>query len=211
MILIGMFDSPYVRRVAISATHLGFAFEHRNWSVGRDAALIREYNPQGRVPVLVLDDGEALTESALILDHLDQLAGPQRALLPAAGAARREAQIAIALATGAVDKGIQLVYERLFRPEEKRHEPWLQRCRTQADGALAALDHRCEARGAHKEWLVGDAMTQADVTLACFCTYLHDAVPLDLSPYPALRQRVERYESLPLFRQFYVPFDAPVT
>lgn len=219
MILIGMFDSPYVRRVAISATHLGFAFEHRNWSVGKDAALIREYNPQGRVPVLVLDDAlrqaqgerEVLTESALILDHLDQLAGPQRALLPAAGAARREAQIVIALATGAVDKGIQMVYERLFRPEEKRHEPWLQRCRTQADGALAALDHRCEARGAHREWLVGDAMTQADVTLACFCTYLRDAVPFDLSPYPALRQRVDRYELLPLFRQFYVPFDAPVT
>ena len=88
MILIGMFDSPFTRRVAISATLLGISFEHRNWSVGKDFERIREYNPLGRVPTLVLDGGETLVESAMILDWLDEQVGPTRALLPASGAAR---------------------------------------------------------------------------------------------------------------------------
>ena len=54
MILIGMFDSPFVRRVAISLRLLGHDFEHRDWSIGRDFERIREYNPLGRVPTLVL-------------------------------------------------------------------------------------------------------------------------------------------------------------
>lgn len=208
MILVGMFDSPFVRRVAISAAQLGFDFEHRNWSVGKDAALIRQFHPQGRVPVLVLDDGEALTESAIILDHLDHLAGAERALLPAANPARRETLKLVAFAVGALDKGIQLVYERIFRPVEKHHAPWLQRCLAQAEASLAELDVACVAREGH-DWLVGDAMTQADISLACAATYLRDAVPLDLTPFPALQARVARYETLPLFARFYLPFDAP--
>jgi len=125
MILVGMFDSPYVRRVAISMTLLDIAFEHRNWSVGRDFGRIREFNPQGRVPTLVLDDGEVLVESAMILDYLDQRVGPQRALLAAEGRMRRQAQALMALATGAVDKGILVVMERIFRPVEKHHAPFL--------------------------------------------------------------------------------------
>ncbi len=209
MILIGMFDSPFTRRVAISATLLDMAFEHRNWSVGKDFERIREYNPLGRVPALVLDTGETLVESAMILDHLDQVAGPERALLPAGGAARREALQIIALATGAADKGIHIVIERAFRPEEKRHAPWTDRCRVQVDGALAELDRLC-ATIADRKWLVGDAMTQADITLACYATYLRDAVPLDLSVYPALHARAARCEALPVFQQFYIPFYTPV-
>lgn len=59
MRLIGMFDSPFVRRVAVSMNRLGIAFEHTNWSVGADHARIREYSALGRVPTLVLDDGTA--------------------------------------------------------------------------------------------------------------------------------------------------------
>ena len=209
MILIGMFDSPFTRRVAISATLLGIPFEHRNWSVGKDFDRIREFNPLGRVPTLVLDDGEALIESAMILDWLDQQVGPMRALLPASGAARTQALTFMALATGAADKGIHLVIERVFRPEEKRHAPWTDRCRVQIEGAFAELERLCTAAGDHA-WLLGDAMTQADITLACYVTYLRDAVPMDLSMYPALRIRVERCEALPVFQKFYVPFDAPV-
>jgi len=209
MILIGMFDSPFTRRVAISATLLGFSFEHRNWSVGKDFDRIREYNPLGRVPTLVLDDGETLVESAMILDWLDEQVGPQRALLPASGAARRQALTIMALATGAADKGIHIVIERAFRPEEKRHAPWTDRCRVQVNGALAELDRLCAAAG-ERPWLLGDAISQADITLACYTTYLRDAVPLDLAAYPALRTRVERCEAMPVFQQFYVPFYTPV-
>ena len=218
MILIGMFDSPFVRRVAISATLLQMPFEHRNWSVGKDFDRIREHNPLGRVPALILDDresanggseiGETLIESAMILDYLDDRVGSEKALLPAHGEPRRRTLKLIALATGAVDKGIQQVFERVFRPASKRHAPWTDRCRVQMQGALAALEHEC-TRVPPLKWLVGDALTQADITLGCFVTYVREAVPVDLERYPALRARVDLYEGLPLFSEFHVPFDAP--
>ncbi|MFT4198060.1 MAG: glutathione S-transferase family protein [Pseudoxanthomonas sp.] len=210
MILIGMFDSPFVRRVAVSMHVLGVAFEHRDWSTGRDAALIRRYNPLGRVPTLVLDDGEVLFESAAVLDHLDQQAGPERALLPPGGRARRDALTLAALATGVADKTVAMVYERVYRPEDKRHAPWLARCRAQVEGALAALEAQCAARAGH-DWLVGERMTQADITLACCCTFAAEAVPFDLSPWPALQARVARYEALPALQRFHVAFDAPTS
>ena len=92
MMLIGMFDSPFVRPVAISMKMLDIPFEHANWSVGKDFERIRDYNPLGRVPTLVLDDGEALIETSAMLDYLDERSGPERALLPTfrapSGAAR---------------------------------------------------------------------------------------------------------------------------
>ncbi|QNN45195.1 glutathione S-transferase family protein [Thermomonas brevis] len=209
MILIGMYDSSYTRRVAIAMALYGLPFEHRAWSVGRDFDRIREYNPLGRAPTLVLDDGEVLTESAMMLDYLDDLVGPQRALLPPTGVARRDAQRLIALATGAIDKAILIVLERIFRPVEMHSDAWLSRCRTQVEGALGALEQHCVARAGH-DWLVGDAMTHADIAAACFVTHLREALPLDLSPWPALRMRVDRCEALPLFRAHYIPFDAPV-
>ena len=91
MLLIGMFDSPFVRRVAISMQLLDIGYQHADWSVGKDFDRIRQYNPLGRVPTLVLDDGAVLSESAAILDYLDDRVGPTRALLPASGPQRREA------------------------------------------------------------------------------------------------------------------------
>ena len=79
MLLIGMFDSPFVRPVAVSLKLLDIPFEHANWSVGKDYERIREFNPLVRVPTLVLDDGTALVECAAILDHLDETVGPARA------------------------------------------------------------------------------------------------------------------------------------
>lgn len=203
-----MYDSSYTRRVAIAMAQYGMPFEHRAWSVGRDFDRIRQYNPLGRAPTLVLDDGEVLTESAMILDYLDDVAGPSRALLPASGVARRDAQRLIALATGAIDKAVLIVLERIFRPAEMHSEAWLSRCRTQVLGALDELEKHCAARAGY-DWLVGDAMTHADVAVACFTTHLREALPLDLSPWPALRAHVDRCEALPVFRAHYAPFDAP--
>jgi len=128
MLLIGMFDSPFVRRVAISLKLLELPFEHGNWSIGRDFDRIREYNPLGRVPTLVTDEGESLVESGAILDYLDERAGPERALLPRSGPERRHALNLMAMATGAAEKGVLQIYERVFRPEDKRHAPWVNRC-----------------------------------------------------------------------------------
>jgi glutathione S-transferase len=209
MILIGMYDSSYTRRVAIAMALYGIGFEHRAWSVGRDFDRIRQYNPLGRAPTLVLDDGEVLTESAMMLDYLDDRAGAGHALMPATGIARRDAQRLIALATGAIDKAVLIVLERIFRPVEHHSELWLSRCRTQVEGALYELDKACAARVGH-DWLVGDAMTHADIAVACFTSHLREALPLALDPWPALRAHVDRCEALPVFRDHYIPFDAPV-
>lgn len=210
MILIGMFDSPYVRRVAVSLTLLGLPFEHRSWSVGRDFERIRAYNPLGRVPTLVIGDSEVLVESSAILDYLDDLVGEQRALLPARGAMRREALLLMALASGSADKGVAQLYEKAFRPEEKRHAPWVERCRTQMHSALLALERRCSTRGTDR-WLLGSELTQADVTVGCVFTFLTDALSLDegSAPYPALWSLIRRCEVLPAFMATRMAFAAP--
>jgi glutathione S-transferase len=210
MLLIGMFDSPFVRRVAISMKLMELPFEHANWSVGRDFDRIREYNPLGRVPALVTDDGEKLLESGAILDYLEERAGPDRALLPRSGPERRQALRLMALATGAADKGAIQVYERVFRPEEKRHQPWTDRCRAQMSGSLAAIDRYLGERGV-SQWLVGKRMTQADITAVCVFTFLNDAlrVASDAVMFQSLAMLAARCESLPVFQETRVPFFVP--
>jgi len=202
MLLIGMFDSPYVRRVAISLKLLQISFEHADWSVGADFDRIRKYSPLGRVPVLVMDDGTVLVESGAILDAIDDLVGPTRALLPPSGAARREALRLISLAVGAGEKARDQLYERMVRPPEKYHEPWVSRCREQMHGALGELETCCHQR-APNSWLVDGRLTQADITVACLGTLLDDSLQVfgsGDSPYPALSARVARCEALPEFQ-----------
>ena len=140
MILVGQYDSPYTRRVAIALHWLGIPFARNTLSVFANADEARTINPLGRVPALVLDNGEVLIDSGAILDHVDEVAGPARALLPPNGAARRQALRTIALATGGMEKAVSIVYERVLRPTEKLHQPWLERCQTQLAGSLAALE-----------------------------------------------------------------------
>lgn len=208
MILIGMFDSPFVRRVAVSLRRLGFEFEHANWSVGRDFDMIREYNPLGRVPTLVLDDGESLVESGAILDYLDDLVGRERALLPVRGAERREALQLMAIATGAADKAVSQVYERAFRPADKRHEAWVERCRVQVDSALGVLEAYC-AKHSEERWLIGTSLSQADITVSCAFSFIAQALASPPGRYPSLERHVERCEQLPEFRASYAAFSAP--
>lgn len=225
MILIGMFDSPFVRRVAVSLVLLGIPFEHRNWSVGRDFERIREFNPLGRVPTLVQPDGEVLLESAAILDFLDEQVGASRALLPASGtglsagvdagasSARRDALRLMGMACGAAEKGVLQIYERVFRPEDKRHEPWLARCSGQMHGALAELERAAALRATVSPggWLVGEAMTQADVTVACVVTFLREALGVDLEGeiYPTLAGHNRRCEALAAFQSIRADFSPP--
>ncbi len=211
-ILVGMFDSPFVRRVAVSMKLLWMPFEHRNWSIGKDFELIRQFNPLGRVPTLVLPDGEPLYESAAILDYLDEQVGPERALLPRAGEARRETLRIVACAIGAAEKGVIQVYESAFRPPEKRYRPWLERCHTQMHAALAELDRICQSRS--NEWLVGNSISQADITATCAYTFLSDALGINRGgvAYPGLSSIADRCESMTEFRavraEWFAPTDA---
>ena len=200
MLLIGMFDSPYVRRAAISMRRLGLPFEHRNWSVGADFDRIREFSPLGRVPVLVLEDGTPLVESSAILDAIDDRAGPSRALLPATGISRREALRLMSLAIAAGEKAREQVHERMVRPPEKYHEPWVNRCREQMHGALSVIEQACDRRGP-SGWLIEDRLTQADITVACICTFLSESLQVfdDASRYPRLHSHNRQCEALPDF------------
>src|SRR5262249_52809082 len=138
MILIGQYDSPFVRRVAIAMRLYGIAYEHRPWSTFGDADRIAPFNPLRRVPTLVLDSGEALIESGTILDYLEEIVGPSRAMLAENGEARRKALKVCALATGLADKSVSLVYERVLH--EATSEQWIARCRTQIGDVLSALE-----------------------------------------------------------------------
>lgn len=205
-----MFDSPFVRRVTVTMKLLGLPFEHANWSVGRDFERIREFNPLGRVPTLVLANGERLFESAAILDYLDEFVGPGRALLPAAGPERRQALNLIAMATGAADKGVLQLYERVFRPESRRHQPWLDRLRLQMTASLGALDRYISEQG-ESQWLVGKRLSQADVTAVCAFTFLNDSlgVASDAAMFRSLAMLAARCEAMPAFSETRQPFSAP--
>jgi glutathione S-transferase len=206
MILIGMFDSPFVRRVAVSLRLLEVPFEHRNWSAYRDFELIRQFNPLGRVPALVQPDGETLIDSSAILDFLDDSAGPERALLPPSGLERRRALHIIALALGAADKGVVLLEEMLFRPQAKSYEPRIDRFRSQMHGALAEIDRLAQMQIG--EWMVAGRMTQADITLTCVFDFLCDALQLSQSwvLYPGLTALSARCGGLPTFRELRAKF-----
>jgi glutathione S-transferase len=206
-VLVGQLDSPYVRRVAVSAAVLGIGFELRPWSVGKDQAQLRTVNPAGRVPAWIDADGAVFTESAQIVDHLDDIAGTDP-LLPADPALRREVRQWLGLVAGVLDKGIAIVTERIFQPAAMHGSPWTTRCRDQLDGALVQLEHRCAGR-AGQPWLVGASITQADIAFACALTYLRDALPLDFGGFPALAARRALIEGLPEFAATYTPFDAP--
>jgi glutathione S-transferase len=209
MILIGMFDSPFVRRVAVSMKLLDIPFEHRNWSVGKDFELIRQFNPLGRVPCLVQTHGDTLIESSAILDFLDEGVEPSRALLPRFGDARREALRIIAVALGAGEKGVTQVYESAFRPPEKRYRPWVERCHTQMHAGLAELDRLCQVRSG--PWLVGNQISQADITTTCVYTFLSDALALNREgiAYPALASVAAQCEAMSEFKSVKAEWFAP--
>jgi glutathione S-transferase len=197
MILVGQYDSPYVRRVAISLRVLGFDYEHDVRSVFGDFDAMRRINPLGRIPSLILADGEVLIDSGAILDWLDQTVGPGRALIPAAGPDRVRALRLIALATGTIDKAGAGAYERIIRPEPLRWPEWSERCRLQAAGAIAAL--------AAEPFPAGTPLDQVQITVACMVRYLRMADPelLPLGRHPTLDVLSERCEACAEFRDTY--------
>ena len=140
MKLIGMLDSPFVRRVAISAKLLDLPFEHESISVFRHIERFRTLNPVVKAPTLVTDGGATLIDSSLIVDYLDHLAAQERRLLPDAVDARLRALVPIGFALAAAEKTVQFVYEQALRPSDKQHEPWVERVLSQLEGAYGALE-----------------------------------------------------------------------
>jgi glutathione S-transferase len=207
MILIGQFDSPFVRRVAIAMRLYGIDFEHRPWSTFGDADEIAAYNPLRRVPTLVLDSGEALLESAMILDYLDDRVGEGKAMMPRGGEARRRQQRICALAMGLGDKGVSLLYERVLR-KDKQLELWVERCKTQIAGVLEVLEQ--ERAAVKTPYWSGEKIGHADIAVACVLRFVGEAHPaLFDARYPALKAHSERCEALPPFKEIVQPLAPP--
>ncbi len=203
MILLGQYDSPFVRRVAITLHHYALPFEHRPWSVWGDAEKIAQYNPLRRVPTLLLDDESALVETFVILDAIDELIPPERRLLPASGPVRRDGLRVAALAGGIADKAVQLLYSSLDLM--KPSETWAARCRTQVLETLALLESERATRNT-PYWL-GESLSHADIAFACAYRFVADAHPglIGATQFPSLATQAARCEALPELQLVYLP------
>ena len=184
MILVGMLDSPYVRRCAVSMKLMGIPFEHRPLSVFRTFEQFRAINPVVKAPTLVCSDGAVLMDSTLILDYVESQVTESRRLMPAHGIEHREALRLTGLALAACEKCVQIVYEKTQRPEDKRHGPWLERDLEKAE-----------------PWLQGAKVTAADVAVACTWRFAQHATADEVlaAKYPRLARHSERAEALPEF------------
>lgn len=146
MTLIGTFLSPFARRVGAALVARDLAFAHDDLNGYADPVRARALNPVGKVPVLVLDDGERLIDSAAILDHLDEVLGPERALVPQRGAARRAALRVAAIANTICEQAGAHYFEA--RRDGGAQASLIERYRTQIAGGLTALDAAAQPDGA---------------------------------------------------------------
>ena len=198
MVLIGMPDSPYVRRVAVSMKLMGLPFEHRQISVFRTFEQFRALNPVVKAPTLICDDGAVLMDSTLILDYLESTVPAEKRLLPGDVSARREALRLTGLALAAADKCVQIVYEKTQRPAHLRYGPWLDRVVGQANAAYGELERVAPKSG---KWLQGERFNAADVVVACAWRFgqFYNAAEVPAASYPALVAYSKRAEMLPEF------------
>lgn len=211
MKLLGHYLSPYTRRVAASLNVLGVPFELVEVSVIREPERVRPHNPVLRIPTVVLDDGEPLIESGAILDEIDQMVGPARALVPPSGGERRRVTQLTAIAIASMEKCQWGYYERRFHPAEKVHQPWIDHNDGQCLGGLRRLE-AVAAGVASSGWLAGTSeMTQADITTAVVVSWMREGRPeLKLrDQVPNLCRFSDRCEELPAFKAAPMPASQP--
>jgi glutathione S-transferase len=199
MQLIGMLDSPYVRRVAISMRLLGLRFEHRSISVFRTFEQFRHINPVVKAPSLVCDDGEVLMDSTLIIEYAEALAGGRRSLMPDTLAARQHALRHVGLALVACEKSVSIIYERNLRPPEKLHEPWVSRVAGQLLSAYQLLETEVSSGPTA---VTSAAINQAGVSIAVAWHFTQQLIPdvVAAAKFPALQMFSEMAERLPEFK-----------
>lgn len=204
MILIGQFDSPFVRRVGIALETYGLDYEHRPWAVFGDAEKLAEINPLIRVPTLVLDDGVVLVETLAILDALDEQVADDLVLMARSGPLRRAALRVCAFAGGISDKAVALFYEQNFH--DAPNAALLTRLDSQLRRTLDMLDAE-RAAGASAWWL-GEALTHADIAVAATLRHLGEtqAGAFRLEDWPALARHCAHCEALPVFQKISQPF-----
>ena len=196
MRLIGMLDSPYVRRTAIALRLLELPFEHEPLSVFSTFEQFSRINPVVKAPTLVCDDGTVLMDSGLIIDYAETLAG--RSLWPHELASRMHALRVTGLALAACEKVMQIVHEHYQRPSV--HAPWLERVNRQMLAALTALDGELA-----RQPLAADekTLTHAGLSAAIAWRFMQIKLqtPVADARCPALAAFSARAEALPAFAQ----------
>lgn len=204
MKLIGMLDSPYVRRVAVSLKILGIPFEHTSLSVFSDFEKIKSINPVVKAPTFITDDHIVLMDSSLILEYIEQLAGSNRTLIPTDLKTFAKSQQIIGVALAVCEKSVQVVYEQNLRPPEKQHQPWLERVYAQLSAALSLLEQ--EVQNA-KPWLFGAKALQADITSAVAFSFACGKLPeqVNAKDYPALSNFSAHAEATEAFQAYSYP------
>jgi glutathione S-transferase len=180
MQLIGMLDSPYVRRVAIALIMAKTTFIHRPISLFRHIEQFSKFNPLLKAPTLLTDDGVTLMDSSVILDYLAGL----------------DPRIA-ALALTVMEKAVQRHYESMLRSAEKQDGQWIDRVTGQLTAGLSALDVELPGSG----WIAGE-LGVADITAVCAFGFTHSLLAdvVDTGRYPNLGAFSARAEALPTFR-----------
>ena len=157
MKLIGPWISGYTRRVGITLKLLGIPFEHLPYHAFEEQELIRPFSPMVKVPVLALDDGTFLYDSASIIEYLHEEVGPERALLAPSGVNRRDALQFVGIASAIYGK-LSDMYDESIRPPEHQIARIVESLREQALAGFQMLESRVGTG-----WLVGDTLSQADV------------------------------------------------
>lgn len=128
--------SPYSAKVRMAALYAGIAIEVVPTKTDEEPASLLAVNPLGKIPVLLLDDGRAIYDSAAIVQYLNRVS--KSALLPRNPDKRVDSEVLESLADGICDAALLMVYERRLRPEDKIHQPWLDK---QWGKIVRALDH----------------------------------------------------------------------
>ncbi len=200
MKLIGMLDSPYVRRTAISMHCLGLDFEHESVSVFRHMDTFGEYNRLYKAPTLVCDDGLALMDSTLIIDHAERLS-ERPSLMPADKEKHRQALRVLGVGLVACEKSVQLFYERELRPAELLHQEWADRVIDQLHTAYDLLVS--EFRPSSSSLDVYN-LDQVDISTAVFWRFSQLVVAdvIDTGRYPSLVAHSAACEGLDVFQRY---------
>lgn len=198
MKLIGMLDSPYVRRTAISFQLLGLNFEHQSLSVFSTFTDFQRINPVVKAPTLICEDGTLLMDSTLIIEYAEALARP-RSLMPKEPRNLQHELRVVGLALAVCEKSVQIIYERNLRPTEKQHQPWVARVTDQLLAAYGALEEEVSRQPLG---VTSATMGQAGLTAAVAWHFTQQMLPdvVQIGEFPTLATYSAITETLPEFR-----------
>lgn len=130
--------SPYSAKVRMAARYLNLGIKDVSVDTNAEPATLIDNNPLGKIPTLLLDDGNSVYDSVAIMHYLDRLSLGK--LYPKKHQKRADAEILEALCDGVMDCLLAIVYERRFRPEEKIHQPWIDKQWSKVSRALDYLN-----------------------------------------------------------------------